>query len=315
MSFRSPCWPRIRNECRDECGPLAHACGYLPFFIARAAMATLHYEPPVDQLLTLGIPEGYQASAWINYPGQFGLTLDHLPDLLRLAASWQEDVPDETPDSVVYAPVHAWRAIGQLRSEAAIAPLFDQLTKFANNPLDEWILEELPEVLGLIGPAVIPPLTAYLADPSPPAWAKVTAARTFVPLVQQHPEQRSSAIEALTTALAAFAQNDPEMNGFLISYLLDLAAVEAAPTIEQAFAAQAVDPTIAGDWDDVQVSLGLKSPDELPLRAPFYPEGRSLQHWAEPLVQTLGGSPQKSKARAKNKIAKQSRQKNRKKRK
>ncbi len=39
-----------------------------------------------------------------------------------------------------------------------------------------------------------------------------------------------------------------------------LQSVEAAPTIERAFAADRVDETIAGDWDEVQASLGLRPP-------------------------------------------------------
>jgi hypothetical protein len=49
------------------------------------------------------------------------------------------------------------------------------------------------------------------------------------------------------------------MNSYLISSLINLRAVEAAPLMEEAFAANHVDISIVGDWEDVQIELGLLS--------------------------------------------------------
>ncbi|GJD22693.1 hypothetical protein RIVM261_076490 [Rivularia sp. IAM M-261] len=56
------------------------------------------------------------------------------------------------------------------------------------------------------------------------------------------------------------------MNACLVDDLIDLNAVESAPVIERAFAAKKVMPILAGDWDEVQVSLGLKTREEVPIR-------------------------------------------------
>ena len=66
--------------------------------------------------------------------------------------------------------------------------------------------------------------------------------------------------------LELFAVNDPEVNGFLVPSLVELKAIEAAPLIERAFAARCVDRMIMGDWEDVQVGLGLKSAEEVKQR-------------------------------------------------
>jgi len=55
------------------------------------------------------------------------------------------------------------------------------------------------------------------------------------------------------------ALDEEHVNGFLIGNLLDLDAVEAASIIEAACDAHRVDLWINGDWEDVQVELGLKS--------------------------------------------------------
>lgn len=39
-----------------------------------------------------------------------------------------------------------------------------------------------------------------------------------------------------------------DLNGFIVGYLVDLEAVEAAPLMERAFAAGRVDVSIMGDW-------------------------------------------------------------------
>ena len=60
-----------------------------------------------------------------------------------------------------------------------------------------------------------------------------------------------------------FTENEPEFNAFLILALVKLGAKEAAPLMEQAFAAERVELIVMGDWEDVQVRLGLKTPEEV----------------------------------------------------
>ena len=47
------------------------------------------------------------------------------------------------------------------------------------------------------------------------------------------------------------------LNTFILNALLDLTAVESAALIEQAFAANIVDESVVGDWEDMQIALGL----------------------------------------------------------
>jgi hypothetical protein len=74
------------------------------------------------------------------------------------------------------------------------------------------------------------------------------------------------------------------LNGAIISELLDLEAVEAAPQMKQAFAAGVVDESVAGDWEDVQIELGLKEKRDTPARFRDFPRpGRMHQ---SPFLQT-----------------------------
>ena len=93
----------------------------------------------------------------------------------------------------VRAPVHAWRALGQLRAGAVAEPLTGLLHRIDDDQ-DDYVGEELPEVYGMIGPVAIPALTAYLADASHPLYARVAAAHSFGEIGANHPGSRATAL-------------------------------------------------------------------------------------------------------------------------
>jgi hypothetical protein len=58
--------------------------------------------------------------------------------------------------------------------------------------------------------------------------------------------------------LEHFEDQDKSLNAFLVGPLRDLGAVESAPLMERAFAANRVDIGVQGDWEDVQIDMGLR---------------------------------------------------------
>jgi hypothetical protein len=222
------------------------------------------YTSPVDKLLALGEAEPVVPDAWPNYL-ELGLGPEHIPDLIRMATDHEmrtiESEEGEEDEPEFWAPIHAIRALGQLHAEVASEPLVHLLAELED---DEWMLEELPSVYGLIGPAAIPALAAYLADSSNEMYSRSYAANGLEEIGERHPESRSEAIAAITRQLEAFEENDFELNAFLIANLAHLKAVEALPLIERAFAADRVDEFVI-DLDDVLVHFGLKEREEVPI--------------------------------------------------
>ncbi len=259
------------------------------------------YPPPVNQLLTKG-EIAWERRGHQNYL-RLGLTPEHIPDLIRMATDPALNRGD--PDSPeVWAPVHAWRALGQLRAEAAVAPLLQLLQ--ADEEGGDWAQEELPEVFAEIGPGILSALEAFLHDRSRGTYARGAVGRALEEMARRHPETRERCIGILTSQLERAEQSDAELNGFVIDNLMNLEAVEAAPGMGRAFAAKAVDESIAGDWEHVRYDLGL-GPEPPPRRyvAPSFP--------------LPGGGDQRSrtakeKAKARRKQAAKSRKRNRKKR-
>lgn len=274
------------------------------------------YSDPVARLLTLGDPremhrepEWWGGPNWPNYPVEFGLKPEHVPDLIRMATD-QELNQAMSDTSEVWAPIHAWRALGQMKAVDAIQPLLGLFHR-VDDENDDWVGEDLPEVMGLIGPAAIQPVAEYLADPNNMLWARVAASGSLEKIGSAYPEARQACIAALIATLEHYAQNDELVNADVIASLADLDAVEAAPLVEQAYKADRVDESVFGDWEDFQVEVGLleerlTDPDEDLDFNPF-----PLAGYVEPRKP----KPKKEEKKAKNKRkqAKESRKKNRKK--
>ena len=163
----------------------------------------------------------------------------------------------------------------------------------------------MPRVYGMIGAAAIPALIAYLADTSHNSFPGVYAAHALVEIGMSPAEAREACVAALTRQLEIFEKNDRELNGFLIGYLIDLHAVEAAPLMQRVFAARRVDKSIVGDWEDVQVELGLEPDVEQDADFFMDPEDR-------PFAFKPQSATKRKKAKTKRNMARKSRKQNRK---
>jgi hypothetical protein len=162
--------------------------------------------------------------------------------------------------------VHAWRALGRLRAADAAEPLTRLLEERHD---DDWVFEEIPEVLGSIGPAAMPPAQALLQREEIDHFVRVAAARALSLIGARHPESRDPAVAILTRQLEGWERQHPTLNAFLVSNLVDHRAVSAAPLMRAAFEEGVVDASVCGDWEDVQVELGL-------LDARIHPRPRPL---------------------------------------
>ena len=219
------------------------------------------YSPPVDKLLTYGDCRGFDG--WPDYL-ELGLTQEHVPELIRMATDEELNWADS--DSLeVWAPIHAWRALGQLKAEEAIEPLMELFHELEGN---DWVTEDLTITYEMIGPKAIPALAEYLGDGSYDLFPRSTAAYSLERIGTTNPEAREECIVVLTKQLERFDENDPELNGFLIAHLLDLKAVESISSIRGAFERNCVDFSIAGDVEDVEIYLGLREERSTPADYP-----------------------------------------------
>jgi hypothetical protein len=207
------------------------------------------FPPPLDSLLELG-DQGVFLADWQDY-GTMGFTAEHVPDLLRMATDDGLNTSDD--ETLVYAPMHAWRTLGRMRAAEAAVPLAELLVRYD----DDAAREDLPRVLGMIGEPALEPVRLIVADASADTFLRGAAAAALLIAAQEHPDLRDRVVVLLAGQLEAWPQQDEIFNGFLVNNLTELGAVQAAPLMQAAFEADKVDETIRGDWEDVQVDLGL----------------------------------------------------------
>lgn len=240
----------------------------------------ISYHPPLSRLLSLGEPDYLK---WDDYTA-FDISSKDIPELIRMATD--EALHEDKSDSdFIWAPIHAWRALGRLQAVEAVAPLLS-LFQMVDDAPDDWIHGDLPKALARIGRAAFEPVVDYLANEEYGEWPRVVAANTLGELGQTHPELREECIGKLAAQLTRFKEQSATLNAFLVSPLWDLNAVEAMPILKLAHDAGCVDESINGDLEDIEIHFGLKKKREFPakpnalteLQAEFAREMAALQH-------------------------------------
>lgn len=222
------------------------------------------YGDPVRQLLTIGRPKSAQPDKWVHHPDRYCLGDENVRALIQMALD--PALLDGDPDTAeVWAPVHAWRALGQLRAEASAAPLLDLLRM---PEVDDAAAGDLPVVFGMIGPSTLPLLTGFLADRTNSEYGLAVGTSAVSSVGERTPACRDECIDILVRMLDPAGSLDPSTGGFVVSALLDLKAVEAIEAIRHAFGRGAVEVSIPGDLEDVEIDLGLR--DRRTTRRPNY---------------------------------------------
>jgi hypothetical protein len=116
----------------------------------------------------------------------------------------------------------------------------------------------------MIGPEALPTLQGFLANDDVEESRRLSVPQCVVRITENHPDAREACLEVLVRQLQKFETNGPELNGFLIASLLDLDAASAIGFIREAFAKDHVDLSIAGDVEDVEMALGLRTSRSTP---------------------------------------------------
>src|SRR5512145_3179096 len=119
----------------------------LPGQISKREPQPNNYTEPVSKLLGLGFP----TDPWQDYLA-LGLTSAEIPELIRLVEDHDlrileppADLGDDEDLPEWYAQIHAWRALAQLKAEAAIPAILGTLWQIDEEE-DDWIGEDAEEV-------------------------------------------------------------------------------------------------------------------------------------------------------------------------
>jgi hypothetical protein len=194
----------------------------------------------------------------------WGITTEMVPDLIETILDEKYYGDDE---SIRYPHLYAYIALGQLKTPAAIDGLILGVKKWSHGLWFEWFSDGVADIFGSIGSIAIPPLTEVIQDATLSLDTRTNAISYLHKISVANPEERDQCVATILKVLGEFADNDPELNGLIIMYLVDdFKAMEAAPIIEAAYAADRVALEFIGDWEDVQVHFGLISERITPKR-------------------------------------------------
>lgn len=224
-------------------------------------------------LLTLG-GDGLFGSDWLDYAAM-GFNVDDLPSLQALVAhdSISDDLLEE-PE--IYASLHAWRVLGVLADPASL-PVLYQL--YSTETDADWLLQLLPGVLACFGEANLAYAERMLNDRALPLHTRTSVGEVLVAMAGKQPELRDKAVATLVAALHDYGSDDPGFNAATVADLVHLRAEEQAPLMERMFADDKVDWSYVGDWEEVQLDLGLLQ-QRLTPRPNFHYWGKSAEEIA-----------------------------------
>jgi hypothetical protein len=216
----------------------------------------------IEALLPLGRPADVPPAPGEepDYRRRLGLGSEHVPALVSIVrAAWTEEFAfdeNEEDNPQPYVPIHAWRALAQMRAVEALEPLIHAIC-IAQRYDDDWFANDFPHLAAMMGPPAVAPLQRFAGDARHELWPRASALEALGRIGQSHPETRAGIVSFLVERLGLHRQNDPTLNAFIIVPLLDLRAVDAADAMQRAFEDRCVDTEVIGDWDNVRKALGL----------------------------------------------------------
>ncbi len=248
---------------------------------------TNKYSPHVAELISIGVASIDMADdphkSWINYIEVCGFTEADIGELSEMACDQSfSDASNHSKE--VWAPIHARRALGQLKAVSALPALL----ALQSDKLDEWVTEDFPRVFGMMGPQALPALSTFLDDIQKPYQTRVVALEGVQAVAKKHQDVRGEAIEIVVKCLKEYAVNSEIVNGFAVSALLDMKAVEAIDIIRETYNSDNIDESICGDIEDVEIELGLRSTC-LTTAPEFFPFPTSSSELKAALKSRLGG--------------------------
>ena len=210
------------------------------------------YSFPISQLLEQG--DCGRKRNLIDYSG-LGISVQHIPQLVQLATDpyYLGHCYDKV---AMWGPVHACRALGQLSAIEATEPLV-AILKLIDEDDQDWIIEELPPVFERFGIKATATLMKYIQNLENPLFARITALDGLIKIGKSDENFRNDCVEFLKNCLKNHINDHGEINANFIYGLVKFKDMDSVNLIQEAYESGSVDEMVIGDWEDIQIKLGL----------------------------------------------------------
>ncbi len=229
------------------------------------------FKYPVSQLLNYG---EYEPSGKGYDYSELGIGSDDIPELINLATNFNLLV-EHIDDALSWAPIHAMRILGQLKATEAIEPLIDIL-KYIDIDNMDWLISELPPIFEQIGKASVPQLMEYVRDIDNTLYPRLTALDSIIQIAKADDSCKEDCVKYLRGRIKKYKNEDAIINGKVIDGLVAFKDMESIDIIKAAFDSDSVNFGFAGDWQEVQIRLGLLTERISPPKVHEYPNSDFL---------------------------------------
>jgi hypothetical protein len=201
-----------------------------------------------------------------DYYQKLGITAADIPELTRLFQDEALRLNENNEASRALAlRRHAQRALYELRAPRLARLLLEDYLAAGEDACLFAIPTESMQLLPMLGAEAYMVALAMLEEHRDAPDFCQDLLSLLADIVQKSaPGHRAHCIDILTRRLRDHPVNERHHNAFLAAILCDLKAVEAAPLIEQAYAADHIDVSYYGDWESAQIGLGLKTKRDTP---------------------------------------------------
>jgi hypothetical protein len=259
ISFPTPRLSEIRKTLARSKGKITPA----PSVVEAPAPS---WSPAVLSLLKLKDPAPGLLEAEPGYCQKLGITPADIPELTRLFQDEAMRLNEDNGASRAFAVRrHAQCALHELRAPGLARVLLDDYFAAGEDAGLYFIPLESLQIVATLGSDAYATALAMLEEHrDAPDFCRDILSLLANIVRKSAPEHREHCIGLLARRLQDHPVNERGQNAFLVAALCDLKAVEAAPIIEQAYAAGHVDVSYYGDWESAQIGLGLKAGRDTP---------------------------------------------------
>ncbi len=167
---------------------------------------------------------------WLDYVQELGITPQDYPQLLEIVRESDLEGAYEGCSPEECIPVHAWRAIAQLKQPDAVRDLYEVLIDEKNEEAF-WFKIEFPTVMQTIGPDAIPLLSALLHDHDSDWGYKMLLVESLLPFAASDQTHRSAVIRSVHDVLRDYQNHDPEYIGAIIKEIRKIHPKEISETV------------------------------------------------------------------------------------
>ena len=216
------------------------------------------------RLFEFGKPESHDASTWPNYLDN-GFGREDIPSLTQII---QDELPQRqltTPKTEMWASLYACRILSQLTSdpkadlEEALSAIIGQIEGWSDDP---WAQLELPYVLSAFDEAAIEPLSFIMNDNDANEYSRVLAIVSLTEIAKKKKTKSTDIADELYDYLRNPDWDAKILNGFVIDTFIQLEGEDLSESIEEIrefFRKKAVEITICGDQEEIEILAGLRS--------------------------------------------------------